>query len=350
MTNRYSNTDDAGVAILNLCIAKDLGWICRNTNNTDVGIDATVEQVVDGDPTAKYISVQLKTGMGNVHILKSSDFTYYIDNIHYEYWISSSIPVIIVLCDPETNILYWQLIKKQNIIFTKTQYKIIIPNGHILNKFSLDELNTIIDTYQSDFLLPEVNNEDISDVEYWKDLLLSCSQAIAEGTDLFNNLNKKYKESNSMMEQFIRSHSCGIDKHIVEKEIRKYARKNTLAIDICKTQFQGIKSIVVKTHIEAIRLCEKAFQQVIKAQIKIDYSVSNYLTKALNKELEEIESNIIIFNFGANQFMKTTSLDHQLQSSKYSFGLILKEYAAELGDITCWIKKLVDMFVDPDLR
>lgn len=346
MTNRYSNIDGTGVAILNLCITKDLGWICRNTNNSDVGIDATVEQVVGGEPTAKYISVQLKTGMGNVYFVKNSDFTYYIDNIHYEYWLSSSVPVIIVLCDIETNILYWQLIKKQNILVTKTQYKIIIPNTHILNKSSLDELNTIIDTYQSDFLLPEVNDEDISDVGYWEELLLSCSQAIAVGTDLFNELDKKYKENNSMMEQFLRLHPGGIDKHTVDKEIRKYARKNKLAIDICKTQFKGIKSIVVKTHIEAIRLCENAFQQVKNAQMQIDYSVSNYLKNALNKELKEIESNIIILNFGANQFMKRTSPDYQLQNSEYSFGLILNEYAAELGDITCWIKKLVNMLED----
>ena len=59
--DRYSNTDDLGVSILNLCISKNLGWICRNTTNSDVGIDATVEQVVEGLPTAKFISIQLKS-------------------------------------------------------------------------------------------------------------------------------------------------------------------------------------------------------------------------------------------------------------------------------------------------
>ena len=48
MSGRYSNTDDTGVAILNLCLTKDLGWICRNITIRDVGIDATVEQVISG--------------------------------------------------------------------------------------------------------------------------------------------------------------------------------------------------------------------------------------------------------------------------------------------------------------
>jgi len=84
MSGRYSNTDDTGVAILNLCLTKDLGWICRNITIRDVGIDATVEQVVNDNPTAKYISVQLKTGFSNVHIDKNKDFIFYIDNVHYE--------------------------------------------------------------------------------------------------------------------------------------------------------------------------------------------------------------------------------------------------------------------------
>ncbi len=81
MTGRYSNTDDTGVAILKLCITKDLGWICRSTTNSDVGIDATVEQVIDDNPTAKYISVQLKTGLSNVHIDKNKDYIFYIDDV-----------------------------------------------------------------------------------------------------------------------------------------------------------------------------------------------------------------------------------------------------------------------------
>ena len=79
MNARYKNIDDTGIAILNLCISKELEWICRNTTNSDVGIDATVEQVIFGNPTAKYISIHLKTGFGNVNV-KEGDIGGYIES------------------------------------------------------------------------------------------------------------------------------------------------------------------------------------------------------------------------------------------------------------------------------
>ena len=74
--SRYTHTNDIGVAILNLRIQKDLGWICREITKSDVGVDATIEQVIDGKPTAKYISVQLKTGEGNVYVDKDGNYIY----------------------------------------------------------------------------------------------------------------------------------------------------------------------------------------------------------------------------------------------------------------------------------
>ena len=64
--SRYTPTNDIGVALLKLCTTNELGWICREVAQPDVGIDATIEQVINGNPTDRYISVQLKTGEGNI--------------------------------------------------------------------------------------------------------------------------------------------------------------------------------------------------------------------------------------------------------------------------------------------
>ena len=137
--NRYTPTNDIGVSVLKRCIPKELGWICREVAQPDVGIDATIEQVIDGNPTAKYISVQLKTGEGNIHIDRNGNFIYYIDKTHYDYWLSSSIPVILAYCNPEDETIYWELLKKCNIKRTKGEenFKITISNTHLLNKDSL---------------------------------------------------------------------------------------------------------------------------------------------------------------------------------------------------------------------
>ena len=65
-SNRIDNTDEIGLAILQLVVQRQLGWIIREVRKKDVGIDANIEQVVEGNPTAKYISIQLKTVKGKV--------------------------------------------------------------------------------------------------------------------------------------------------------------------------------------------------------------------------------------------------------------------------------------------
>ena len=186
--SRYTPTNDIGVAVLKRCIPKELGWICREVAQPDVGIDATIEQVIDGNPTAKYISVQLKTGEGNIHIDRNGNFIYYIDKTHYDYWLSSSIPVILAYCNPEDETIYWELLKKRNIKRTKGEenYKITISNTHLLNKDSLEEFNAIIDTYQTEFELPDMDEDDVCDIEYWNELLENCAETISNSRQVLD--------------------------------------------------------------------------------------------------------------------------------------------------------------------
>ncbi len=337
MSGRYSNTDDTGVAILNLCITKDLRWICRSTTNSDVGIDATIEQVIAENPTAKYISVQLKTGFGNVYIDKNKDYTFYIDDVHYVYWLSSSVPVILVLCDPDTNNLYWQLVKKQNISSTKSQHKILIRKEHLLNQLSLEELNTIIDTFQSDFELPELDKDDIYNTEYWTELLNNSAEAISNSRLFFDQLDNKYKSHNDSMTKFIEQNHNGIEKSTANKLISKHAKAFKLAIDICKTQVKNQIPIIAKTHIEAIRLAEQALCN----NSNIPYDIHKCIQTALYDELKTIESSIDMFKTGAERYSNTSSPTFELRQSEHSFALVIKEYVTELKCIVLWIKKLI---------
>ena len=127
-TQRVDNTDEIGLSILELAIQRKLGWIIREVRKKDVGIDANIEQVVEGNPTAKYISIQLKTGLGNVYQATSGDFVFYFDEPHYLYWTSSSIPVVFVLCDPNTDTLYWAAILRNRIKKTPKGYSLKIGN------------------------------------------------------------------------------------------------------------------------------------------------------------------------------------------------------------------------------
>ena len=337
--SRYTPTNDIGVSVLKRCIPKELGWICREVAQPDVGIDATIEQVIDGNPTAKYISVQLKTGEGNIHIDRNGNFIYYIDKTHYDYWLSSSIPVILAYCNPEDETIYWELLKKCNIKRTKGEenFKITISNTHLLNKNSLDEFNVIIDTYQTEFELPDMDEDDVCDIEYWNELLENCAETISNSRQVLDQLDVKYKRHIAQMAQFVELHKDGVDKKIVDKHIAKHAKSFKVAIDTCKMQFKSQIPIIAETHVEAIRLAERA----MTGGYHMPTEINTLLQEELNKETEAIRGVKEILTLAIERFENSSSPTIDLRRAEGSFAQVLKDYSSELESIVYWIGKLL---------
>lgn len=336
---RYKTTNDIGVAILNLRIPKDLGWICRDVTKSDVGIDATIEQVVNGNPTARYISVQLKTGEGNIHIDRDGNFIYYINKAHYDYWLSSNIPVILAYCNPDEEIIYWELLMKRNIKRTKKEehYKITISNTHLLNKDSLEELNTIIDTYQTEFELPDMDDDDVCDTEFWNELLENCTETISNSRLVLEQLDGKYNSHIEQMTQFVELHKDGVDKKIADKHIAKHAKAFQIAINMCKMQFKRQIPIIAETHIEAIRLAEHAMTDGYQTPIEIN----SFLQDELTNEILAIKGVKEILGLAIERFENSSSPTIDLKRAESSFAQVLKDYNTELANIIYWIEKLI---------
>ncbi len=62
---RHNNIEYVGVSAVQKIIFEELDWIFRPVPPPDVGLDATIEQKLNDEPTAKLLGVQLKTGLGN---------------------------------------------------------------------------------------------------------------------------------------------------------------------------------------------------------------------------------------------------------------------------------------------
>ncbi len=335
--NRYDPTNSKGLAVLDGVITYELGWILRTIDKVDVGIDANIEQVVDGNPTARYISVQLKTGYGNVSEDRNGNFTYYIDLPHYEYWLSSSIPVIIVLCDPDKKVLYWEVVKLSNIERTPTKHKITIRRSHTLTQDSIEEFNCLIDTYQSEFQLPELDSELASSEEYWSDLLAACSETLSDSNKLFNRLDEKYKGGIAQMQTLTERNPQDLTKPEINKQLKIVSKKFKLAIDVCKTQFQKQIPIIVETHIEAIRLIENA---IITHTLQ-DKDIIMALNTALQKEISTINDTIDTFKEGVSVYSHRNSPDMDLRRSEHSFASVLEDYIANVTILADYIQMLI---------
>lgn len=140
---RYDKTERLGVIATVQIVTKDIGWIFREQSVIDVGLDAIIEEVYDGNPTGKFLAVQIKSGKGNF-FLSDKKIIYYVSNIHYNYWLNLNIPIILIAHFPETEKTYWCEINEHNLKRTKKQWKLEIPMNQEFNSKAKNELASIL--------------------------------------------------------------------------------------------------------------------------------------------------------------------------------------------------------------
>src|SRR5437762_2179036 len=92
---RYSPTDRIGVNAAEQRVVTQLGWIFREQPIVDMGIDAHIESVEDGNPSGRLIAAQIKSGSSQFKN-KNDSLVYYGDLAHLNYWLKHSLPVIII--------------------------------------------------------------------------------------------------------------------------------------------------------------------------------------------------------------------------------------------------------------
>ncbi len=139
---RFNQTERIGISKVDSAVTEKLEWVFREQPIVDVGLDAIIEKTVDCDPVGKFVALQIKSG--DSHLIKSgSQFIYYISNIHKEYWLQLSIPIILVFYLPSLKKIIWQRVDEETLHKTKTKWKITIPLNKELDETSLKELDAI---------------------------------------------------------------------------------------------------------------------------------------------------------------------------------------------------------------
>jgi hypothetical protein len=226
-TMRDINTERIGVYATALLITKELDWIFREQPVVDVGIDALIEQKISGEPTGKFISVQIKSGKGNFHVSTNS-LTLYVTKIHYNYWLNSNLPVIIVAHIPETNKTTWEIANEETFKKTPTQWKIQIPKSKNLDNKSIVEFNKIISgNNQTDFELQVKNGElsqlEIDQITESAGLFVECVENLTNIADLIDKLGKETTNQRIKIDKFINQNLNESDKE-VKRSFKLYSQ------------------------------------------------------------------------------------------------------------------------------
>jgi hypothetical protein len=107
--------------------------ICFRPKLHDIGIDAQVEYLDDDNKTSKIIAIQVKSGESYFKEKKDELIIFRPDSKHVNYWLNYSLPVIIVLYNPNDDVMIWTPVHEMTLIKTKKDYKIEIPKDNILD-------------------------------------------------------------------------------------------------------------------------------------------------------------------------------------------------------------------------
>lgn len=119
-------TEQLGVSALEYFFAAQ-GWLFREQTTQDYGIDAHIEIVEKERPTGKLIALQIKAGTSFFEEETADAYVFRTDDRHIAYWVGHSMPVAVVLFNPETKQAFWQSVSKESVQTTGKGWKILVP-------------------------------------------------------------------------------------------------------------------------------------------------------------------------------------------------------------------------------
>ncbi|MEQ3656488.1 MAG: DUF4365 domain-containing protein [Dokdonia sp.] len=137
---RFDPVEHLGVNATESIFLKEFGWITRRILESDMGVDMEVEICENQNPTGQLIGVQIKSGNSYFKEDRFGNIIYRGSQTHLDYWLNHSLPIIIVLHNPDDNTTIWQKISSETITSTGKNWKVEIPKSQILNKTAMNKI------------------------------------------------------------------------------------------------------------------------------------------------------------------------------------------------------------------
>jgi hypothetical protein len=135
-------TERVGVDAVRLAFSR-LGWFPREAERPDYGVDLFVETATDDRrPSGRLLGVQVKSGSS--YIGGSGDGVVRPDQAHIGYWQGYSLPVIIAVYDPDTEVVCWQVVSEETIDSTGQGWKIVVPADQVLDEGAQAQLALLV--------------------------------------------------------------------------------------------------------------------------------------------------------------------------------------------------------------
>ena len=160
---QYTNSSrqgDLGVSIVSRIVDEDFLWLFkRNHEEHDFGIDGQIEVVTEaGAVTGQMLACQIKCGPSFFKEPNRWGWAYRGETKHFNYLANYPVPVIIIICDPETKEAYWERFTPIVRQITESGGKLTIPREN-----KLASSKAVIEV-----LLPPIKDHIPALKEYWR--------------------------------------------------------------------------------------------------------------------------------------------------------------------------------------
>jgi hypothetical protein len=109
-----------GVTHTKLALKEELGWLFREQPTEENGIDAHAEVVDEEMVRGRLLGLQIKSGASWFKEPGPGGWWFRPDAEHVRYWMNHSLPVVVVLYQPETKCCHWQLVSEETLVQTST--------------------------------------------------------------------------------------------------------------------------------------------------------------------------------------------------------------------------------------
>ncbi|MGH3291841.1 MAG: DUF4365 domain-containing protein [Trebonia sp.] len=120
-----------------------MGWAFREQPALDLGVDALAEEVHDGFLTGRLIALVIKAGRAFFSKPDGDGWLYGGRNEELSYWLSYSLPVVLLAHHPDTGLTYWQHLTPHAVTYSSSSWEIRIPAEHVLGADARQALTAI---------------------------------------------------------------------------------------------------------------------------------------------------------------------------------------------------------------
>ncbi len=327
---RYDPLEREGINALEKVMIKDFEWVFRGQLAVDVGIDVLVEESISGEPSGKFLAVQVKSGKGNYYD-NGKNLIYYISGVHYYYWINLGLPIILVLYNPDNEYIYWQEVNKSTVEKTSKGWKLVIPKFQVMTFKSKNQLKKIIYSFKSkggfwkqDLVLsnhdPFAYIDNIVKIKYLTDSINYKNQYLSD-------LNKYLTERNSKFFELV-SQNLGKGDLEVEAVIDGLAS----LININSTRLFNETQIFSEINADSII----AYRYVLLQNYKLQ---GKSILEDMNLAIQDIENLIKAFDIGLDgikqmlsTFERLPEMFESLKEAKTNLNLTLTLIITNFSD------------------